>query len=592
MGESGFTFRKSKLPFAFSVQTPFQHAALGLSHGRILGLCLGLCVGLLACDDDTNPRPTPVIVDAGSNADVSTDSGTTPDAAVSDTGKVPESWNFPDKFLFGTAIAGFQSDMGCPTLAREACEDPNSDWFAFATNPATVNDKGSYLVGQDPSDVGPGFWELYEPDLDRASKELHNNALRLSIEWSRIFPRSTEGVEGFDALKAVANADAISHYHKLFAAMKARSITPFVTLNHYTLPTWIHDAVGCHQNLDNCSPRGWLDKDRTVREIAKYAGFVAKEFGKEVDLWATLNEPMAVVYPGYIQPNEGRANPPAVMLRSAEARHVLLAMVEAHARMYDAVKAADTDNADDSPESASVGVVFNLTPMAPKDPNSAFDVAGAEAAYYLWNLAFLNAVCLGDYDEKLDGNVTRRDDLAKRMDYFGLNYYNRWVVEGMESPFLPDFSVKTAFNPFTVDTGGIYPRGMYEALTYVKKTYGLPVYVTESGTEYKETPGYNEGYLVDHFRWLLRAVRDGVDVRGYFYWTLQDNYEWNAGMTRALGLYQVDASDKEKKRVMRPTGLAYAAIAEAKGLPQAMVDKHPEPDPGAPSSQKTDATAP
>src|SRR5581483_360536 len=144
------------------------------------------------------------------------------------------------------------------------------------------------------------------------------------------------------AIKAAASSDALAFYHGVFSAMKARGLTPLVTLNHYTLPSWIHDAYGCHVDLDKCTKRGWLDHDTILHEIAKYAGFAAREFGGEVDLWATLNEPFtAVVVAGFLLPSESRTNPPGVMLRIPEAKAAAVAMIEAHARMYDAVKAND-----------------------------------------------------------------------------------------------------------------------------------------------------------------------------------------------------------------------------------------------------------
>src|SRR5579859_4300681 len=102
---------------------------------------------------------------------------------------------FPASFLFGTAIAGFQADMGCPKLPPPQCDDRNSDWYDFTTAKATVSDPNAYLSGQDPSKVGPGFWELYAEDIQRAGDDLHNGALRLSIEWSRIFPKMTDGAD-------------------------------------------------------------------------------------------------------------------------------------------------------------------------------------------------------------------------------------------------------------------------------------------------------------------------------------------------------------------------------------------------------------
>jgi hypothetical protein len=129
----------------------------------------------------------------------------------------PIDHHFPDGFLFGAAIAGFQVEMGCPTIGAATCEDPHSDWYKWITDPALRAEPGNHLEG-DPPSSGPGFYELYPADLDRLANELHGNALRTSIEWSRLFPHSTVGINGYDALHAAANPEALRYYHALFAA--------------------------------------------------------------------------------------------------------------------------------------------------------------------------------------------------------------------------------------------------------------------------------------------------------------------------------------------------------------------------------------
>jgi hypothetical protein len=162
---------------------------------------------------------------------------------------------FPKNFLWGVAMSGFQADMGCPTLPAQECTDPRSDWYAWVTTPALLGDPSLYIAG-DPLENGPGHWELFPQDFDRARHEVQLNAVRTSIEWSRIFPESTVGLETHASLRAVVSRPALDH---------------FVTVHHYTIPTWMHDALGCHLDLQHCSPRGWLDRETMVREIAKYA---------------------------------------------------------------------------------------------------------------------------------------------------------------------------------------------------------------------------------------------------------------------------------------------------------------------------------
>ena len=485
---------------------------------------------------------------------------------------------FPKGFLFGTAVAGFQVDMGCPTLPAAECDDTHSDWYAFITAPELQKDATTYLAG-DPPSAGPGQWELYAEDIERARTELSNNGMRFSFEWSRIFPTATDDAKDDTALAALADPKAVAHYHAMLKALKDSGITPLVTLNHYSLPTWIHDGVGCHKDLKACSPKGWVDKERTVREIARYAGFCAREFGAEVDLWATENEPFAVIFPGYIQPTPDRTNPPAVPLALAEAKIVFAALIEAHARMYDAVKAGDTGDADGDGKASMVGLVYSMSPVKAKDPEKPADVQAAKNVWYLWNMAFLNAVAKGDFDGELDGTATHRDDLAGRMDYIGINYYTRITVEGLDSSILPDLSPLATFNPLTLQPWEDYPRGLYEMALVVKDELHLPAYITENGAADPLDDGTEPRSLVQHMTWLQRAITEGADVRGYFVWSLMDNYEWNHGMSIRMGLYAVDKNDTTKARKPRQGVAVYASIASMGRISDELQAKYPI-DPG------------
>jgi beta-glucosidase/6-phospho-beta-glucosidase/beta-galactosidase len=488
-----------------------------------------------------------------------------PDAAPPDA--APPAADFPPGFLFGTAIAGFQSDMGCPTLSADECVDRLSDWYRFTTAPETVGDPQAHLSGQDPAVVGPGFWELYDADVARAADELHGNALRFSIEWSRVFPTATDGVEGYDALKAVADPRALAKYHALLDALHRRGMQALVTLEHYTLPTWIHDPVACHTDFAHCSPRGWVDAERTVREAAKYAGFVAREFGGEVDLWATLNEPLQNMLFGYLLPSENRSHPPAVYLQIQAARTVLDALIQAHARMYDAIKANDTVDADGDGQPSMVGIVYPMVPIEPKDPASELDRQGAENVSYLWNRAFLNAVARGDYDEHLDGHAVHRDDLAGRMDYIGINWYFSITVQGSRTSLLPAFSPLLTIRPTDFAFGDNRPEALRDMLRYVNEDLHLPVIISENGAPDPNDDGTAPAYLLANLRALRDAIADGADVRGYFWWTLTDNYEWNHGMGIRMGLYAVDPADPMKRRVARRAVAVYGDIAASRRLP-------------------------
>ena len=475
---------------------------------------------------------------------------------------------FPEGFHFGAATAGFQVDPGCPT--RTDCIDTRSDWYQWTTSGDQLDDMKS-LVTFEPLEHGPGMWELYEQDFERAKTDMGLDSLRVSIEWSRIFPQPTDGLEG-EALVAAADAKNVAAYHAQFAAMKARGITPMVTLHHYSLPVWIHDGVACHKDLATCPAKGWLDRERTVREIAKYAGFVAREFGGEVDLWATQNEPFAVVLPGYLTPTIDRVNPPGLSFKFDQAKAVFAAMIEAHARMYDAVKANDVVDADGDGTKASVGLVYAMTPTRPKDPNSKVDQRGSDNVYYLYNTNFLDGVGKGIVDANWDGVADGAPDpqLADRIDWFGINFYTRITVKGSGSPAFPTFSPLTTFDPLSLELHEDYPQGLVDIALWVKERYGKPMYVTETGTDAAGNSDATRSWLVRYANATKQAIAQGADVRGFYFWSLVDNYEWNRGMLMKFGLYEI-AQDQAKTRTPRSAVQAYREIVKARNVTEAMV---------------------
>ncbi len=489
---------------------------------------------------------------------------------------------FPQGFAFGTAIAGFQVDMGCPTLGAAQCEDAASDWHQWITTPRIL-DNPLLFMSKDPPKSGPGFYELYETDVahaaGRGADDLGNNALRLSIEWSRIFPRPTWGITDHEQLRAIASPEGLAFYHRLFASMRSRGLSPFVTANHYSLPLWVHDGNLCNQSLDACiaaGKAGWADPNRSriVNEIAKYAGFIAEEFGGEVDKWATLNEPFsAVIIPGYLVASPMRSNPPGLSgpwMRIDGAKTATTAMIEAHAKMYDAIKAHDRIDADGDGTSAEVGIVYAFTDVVPGSA-SAHDQEATNHAQYFFHDMFMDGVAFGRVDENWDkgpGGAAVRPDIADRVDFIGVNYYFRfpahssWYPLGFVSPFL-DFDPLAAFDAT--------PDGLAPVLKRVSERYHKPIYVTETGTT-QEDPARGAAWLVQTLQEVHDAIGQGVDVRGYFAWSLMDNYEWNQGMHTRMGLYAVDPTTKA--RSIREVGTTYAQIARSGELSRALEQKY------------------
>ena len=477
---------------------------------------------------------------------------------VACTGDKPDSGStatFPEGFLWGTAVAGFQVDAGCPTVDPAECEDAASDWYQWVTDPDLADD--GFISGHPMSDAS-GHYELYPEDLRLAREELGTNTFRTSIEWSRLFPDgAAESATTVDELRTYADPVALAHYHAYLSAIREAGLEPLVTLNHYTLPLWIHDGKSCHADLATCEDRGWMDLERMRPAIALYSAFCADEFGGIVDLWGTLNEPLAVVLSGYLQPGADRTNPPGVV-DPAAAFVVMFNEIEGHAAMYDAVKANDGMDADGDGEASQIGLVSNLVAVAAQDPESALDQQGAEHLDYVYNRIFLNGTIRGELDRDLDGVAEEiRPDLEGRMDFLGINYYTRITARGLTVPLLASYPW-TDFYPEVIWEE--YPDGLAEVVA-LGTSYGLPVMITENGTTPDDDAG--EVFLRPHLAALLGAIEEGHDVRGYYYWSLMDNYEWNHGTDMDFGLYAVD--ETTKARTLRPIGETYAEIVAAGG---------------------------
>jgi beta-galactosidase len=499
---------------------------------------------------------------------------------------------FPDGFLWGTAIAGFQTEAG---KGRNA--DPASDWYTWTHDAANIADG---TVSGDLPEYGPGHWARFRSDLGLVAEELHNSAFRFSVEWSRIFPRSTEDIEvgaridvhDLDRLDRAANRQAVHHYRKVLRAAAKRGVTPFVTLHHWTLPTWLHDPIatrvafagrGPNDPLPALDAGGWLEPE-AVEEFEKYAAYVAWKLGDRADFWNTLNEPLVQVTSGFVNVPGliGAFWPPGVFSFTG-AIAALVNLERANTVAYDALKRFDRADADGDGSDSRVGPVMNMIAFTPANPSSQADLEATEHADYLFNRLFLNGVVRGDVDANGDGQISADEEgrHGGKADFVGLNYYFRGRVAATGAPLTPaipilDFIPATAYAspadpslppcPTTCSELGaeIYPQGFRDVIG-TAAAYGLPVYITENGIADADD-NQRPAYLTDHLRQLLLAIRDdGADVRGYFHWSLTDNLEWVFGYQPKFGLYSFNA--RTLKRTPRPSAGLYAQIADGNALP-------------------------
>jgi beta-glucosidase/6-phospho-beta-glucosidase/beta-galactosidase len=342
---------------------------------------------------------------------------------------------FPPGFLWGTAISGFQSDMGLG-----APNDPGTDWWVWVRDAQNL---AQHRVSGDLPESGPGFWNRFVSDARNARRGLRNNALRMGIEWSRIFPTSTAGVDVSGGvtpavlaqLDALADQNVVAHYRAVFGALRSRGLEPMVTLNHFSLPLWIHDPIAVRDAFASVDPfngpvpsgltkSGWMDP-AIVPEFAKLAAYAGWRFGDLVDVWCTINEPVVILVSGFVNaPGVGGNFPPGIF-NFAGIVQAIPQLVTAHARAYDALHLTDVADADGDGVSVSAGVVHNMAAFAPQNPASAADVAGAQHADYLFNRVFPTAITTGAFDANLDGDTTdpgeQRSDLAGRSDFLVVN---------------------------------------------------------------------------------------------------------------------------------------------------------------------------
>ena len=499
---------------------------------------------------------------------------------------------FPRNFLWGTAVAGFQTEMG----GQPAALDRGSDWWAWS------HDRQNIAAGRVSGDLpenGPGHWARWRSDVGLAARRLHSNAFRISIEWDRIFPRSTRDIETGNHISARelrrldrrANRSALRHYAAVIRRIRQRGMKPFVTVNHFSLPKWIHHPIEARRALEGKDPNkappkfdraGWLDRD-TVDEFRKYSAYLAWQLGRQVDYWTPINEPLVVATNGYANvPGVFGAFFPPGAFSFTGAIGAVLNLERGNRAAYDAIKRWDRVDADRDHRRSRVGLVQNLVAFEPSDPTSAADRRGTEHADYLFNRLFIDAAVRGQVDANADGRIGPGEAgrHGRKADFVGVNYYFRGRVTGLPDSLTPaipvlDFLPQTDYRtpqkpdappcPTECSEFGneIYPEGLRGALR-TAGSYGLPVIITENGLADADD-NQRTSHLVRHLRVVRQAMDDRLArVQGYLHWSLYDNFEWSAGYYPRFGLFSVGA---DKTRTARPSANVFARIARTNRLP-------------------------
>ena len=436
----------------------------------------------------------------------------------------------PAGFRFGTSTASYQIEGAVDEDGRGP-----SVWDTFCAEPGRIVDGSTGAVACD-------HYHRHAEDV-ALMQRLGAGGYRFSIAWPRIQPTGS----------GTATEEGLGFYDRLVDALLEAGVAPMVTLFHWDLPQALEDSGG------------WLSRDAAHR-FAEYAAIVGKRLGDRVEQWCPVNEPNVVTMLGYAT---GRHAPGRTLVMDAlpVAHHLLLG----HGLAVQALRAAGVKQ---------IGTATNHSPVW-SDSDSEEDCAAADLFDSLWNRLFADPVLLGRYPEGFDETMPVPagedilDDLAtisQPLDFYGVNYYNPMqlaaAADGSELPFE---QCEITGYPTTDFGWPVVPDGLRELLVQMKQRYPdiPPIYITENGCSYGIGPG-GDGlvddepridYLDSHLRAVARAIEEGVDVRGYYCWSLMDNFEWAEGYTQRFGLTWIDY--ETQARIPKRSFDWYAAVIRA-----------------------------
>jgi beta-glucosidase len=440
---------------------------------------------------------------------------------------------FPDGFVWGAATAAYQ-------IEGAWAEDGKGEsiWDRFSHTPGKI-------ANGDTGDVACDHYHCWPEDVT-LMRDLGLQAYRFSISWPRLLPEGRGRV----------NPAGIDFYSRLVDGLLEAGIEPFVTLYHWDLPQALQDEGG------------WPART-TAKAFAEYADLASRTLGDRVKHWMTLNEPFVSAIIGYY---EGRHAPGHSDLDEtlAAAHHLLLG----HGWAVPAIRCNCSD--------AQVGIVLNLGKKTPASPSAA-DRSAAWREDGILNRWFLDPISARGYPADLVQHYGRPMDfvqagdleaIAEPLDFLGVNNYFRDIVRSNEIPE-PENAPQTVFRSRHRTEMGweVYPEGLYEVLGRLHFGYDFPaIFVTENGAAFPDTIGSDGrvddpmrvAYLKGYLTAVARALAAGVPLRGYFVWSLLDNFEWAHGYSKRFGLIYVDYPTQ--RRILKASAQWYRRVIAANAV--------------------------
>lgn len=530
-----------------------------------------------ACGADESGRDA----DAG-NTDVPVDDGggaDDVDAARDGSGAPPSLGEQPDGSIrFGqpgstSAPSGVGSFRFGAATASAQIEDRNEnvDWYVW-TQP---EEDGGLGNGTFVGDAVQGFTRAVD-DVALVT-DTHLDSYRFHISWARVEPARDE-----------VDEDAVAHYGALIDALVAADVSPMVTLFHFANPLWANDlrADGCPaEGPSDTNLCGWSHPEGgalLVEELAEHAGRMAAEYGDRVDDWCTLNEPVNYLVAsygiGYFPPGEQ-----LILTDWDRLIETMRTFLRAHVAMAQAIRENDTVDADGDGVAASVGLTLSIADWVPARGNRPSDdpedIEAAQRMRYLYHEIVPQALVEGRFDPGFDGEAEEEHpEWSGSLDWLGVQYYFRTGVTG-ERAVTPQLGLAFCFPPFDfgscIEPGDptfevptmnyeFWAPGWRDIIVELSERFpGLPMTVTEGGIA-TEVGARRAENIVRTLEQIQLAIDDGADVRGYYHWSLMDNFEWAEGYEPKFGLYRVDLDTYERTPTLGQEVLA--AIAEARTL--------------------------
>lgn len=423
---------------------------------------------------------------------------------------------FPDGFLWGTALSAHQAEGG----------NDRNDWWAFEQEPGRID-------GGDRSGQGNDHYRRYSEDF-RLLRGLNTNAVRLSVEWSRVVPEEGR-----------VDRRELDHYRAVLDAAQAAGLEVFATTHHFTCPQWF-------------AREGGFAVERNLDHFRRYIEIIGRNLGERVRFWNTINEPAVYAESGWLRGEF----PPGLRFDMETATRVLRHLVLAHGYAYQGLH--EFSRAD-----VQVGLVKNLPVFEPLRPEHDGDRAVAAMQDEWFNEFVLRAVETGvlrDPTPGTGGVETALPWLRGTTDFWGVNYYMT-LFASADDPF--ETRPAREGEAVTQMGWGVHPDGLTRVLRRLAGS-ARPLYVTENGCA-TEDERFRSEYIARHLAAVHAAIEAGVDVRGYFHWTGVDNFEWARGWTPRFGLIGFDPETFE--RTVKRGGRFYAAVAGDNALAPAHLEE-------------------